>query len=197
MHPAFSVFLFLLPLVSALTISISANPASGGSVTITWTATSSDPQTFSLELSNPSQFHNAIAIGNNVQTSLGTITVNLPNVPATDGYTLEAVQVSNINEVYATSNTFSIGATVTTTSSASTSSPLSSSSGSVASSAGSSVSTASSSSSSSASSSSSGSSTSPSPFNGSNGALGSHIDGGHIGSMAVAVVGIVAGAVLV
>ncbi|KAF8481015.1 hypothetical protein DFH94DRAFT_438382 [Russula ochroleuca] len=200
MYPAFSLVLFFLPLASALSnLVISSNPTSGGSVTITWSGDSTDPATFSMVLAN-SNFHNTFAIGNNIQTSAGTLTVTLPIVPA-DQYTLEAVQVNNINSVIGTSAPFAIGATVTTTSSGSASSTLSSS-GSVSNPTGSSTTGSTSlpvgSVTSSSSSSSSSSSASASSFNGNgNGALGTHIDSGKVGSIAVAVVGIVAGAVFV
>ncbi|KAH9996502.1 hypothetical protein BJV77DRAFT_987404 [Russula vinacea] len=198
MHPAFSLVLFFLPLASALSnLAITSNnPTSGGSVTITWTPDSTDPTTFSLVLANVN-FHNTFAIGNNIQTSSGSLTVTL----LFDTYTLEAVQVNNINSVVGTSAPFAIGATVTTTSSGSASSTLSSS-GSVSNPTGSSTTGSTSlplgSVTSSSSSGSSSSSASASSFNGNgNGALGNHIDSGKVGSIAVAVVGIVAGAVFV
>lgn len=82
-HIFLSSFLFFLPLASALSnLQVtSSNPSSGGSVTITWTADSTDPSTFSLELAN-NNFHNTFALANNVQTSSGTITVTLPIVSA-------------------------------------------------------------------------------------------------------------------
>ncbi|KAF8273836.1 hypothetical protein EI94DRAFT_1782758 [Lactarius quietus] len=205
MRSILGVILFFLPLVSALTFtSVPTNATSGGSVTIPWSSTSTDPSTFSLELVNPTLFNNAIAIANNVATSTGTITVTLPIVPASGGYTIQAVDISNINSVYATSGGFSIGATVSTTSSSTTPSSSSSlPSGSVTSPAssqstsGSGVSvTPTSSSVSSGTSSGASSSASPSSFNG-NGALGSNIGSGIGGSIAAAVVGVIAGAVFV
>lgn len=104
-----SVVLFFLPLISALQLAIPQNPASGGSVNISWTPADGDPTTFSLELVNE-VFHNSFAIGNNIPTNTGQLTVTLPIVPAgydsslgcsnvwanvacSDGYTLEAVQI--------------------------------------------------------------------------------------------------------
>jgi len=108
----------IVPLISALTLSTPENLSSGGSATINWTSAAGDPSTFSIELLNV-VFHNSFAIANNVQPSAGTITLTLPSVPPGDGYTLEAVDISNITNVYATSGSFSIAAesTVTSTSS--------------------------------------------------------------------------------
>jgi len=207
MRPAFSTILFFLPLAFAINFSVPSNLTSGGPATISWTSTDSDPDTFSMELVNPNQFHNAIAIANNVQKTAGSISVTLPIVPAGDGYTIEAVDISNINSVFGTSGDFSIGATVTTTSSTSTSTTSSiSTSGSVTTPAGSTSTSAfgvtvttplsGSSRSSSGTSSSSSSSASSNSFNG-NGAMGSYIGSGVGGSIAAAVVGVIAGAVFV
>lgn len=92
--------LVLVPLASAtITLNVPSDLTSGGTTTITWTSESGDPdvcktvylltcwrsyifdiQVFSLELVNQ-QFNNAFAIGNNIQTSDGTITLGLPAVP--------------------------------------------------------------------------------------------------------------------
>jgi len=201
MHPAFCL-LFFLPLASAMSgLSISSNPTSGGTATVSWTADSTDPSTFSIELAT-SDFHNAIAVANNVQSASGQTPITIPIVPTNASYTLQAVQINDVNSVLDTSAPFSIGATVSTTSSAATSSTVSSS-GSVSSPTGSSASTTGSTSSlslgsvTSSSSSSGASSPSASSFNGNNGALGTHIDSGKVGSIAAAVVGIVAGVVFV
>ncbi|KAN0121632.1 hypothetical protein V8E52_003528 [Russula decolorans] len=200
MHPALVLsVLFFLPLASALSSLqvTSQNPSSGGSVTITWSQDSSDPTTFSLELAN-NNFHNTFALANNVQTSSGQLTVTLPIVPA-DTYTLQAVQINNVNQVIGSSGGFAVAATVTTTSSGSSTSSGLSTSGSASSvSATGSTSTPSGSSASSSSSGSSSPSSSGSSFNGNgNGALGTHINSGSVGSIAAAVVGIVAGVVFV
>ena len=74
--------IFFLPLVSAVTFgSIPSNLTSGGPATFTWTGDTSDPSTFSLELVNAA-FNNAFAVGNNIPTSDGTISVTLPIVPS-------------------------------------------------------------------------------------------------------------------
>ncbi|KAH9043672.1 hypothetical protein EDB85DRAFT_708152 [Lactarius pseudohatsudake] len=226
MRPTFSVILFFLPLVSAITFQVPNNLTSGGSATISWSSSDTDPDVFTIELVNTNLFHNAIAIANNVQKTAGSITVTLPIVQEGDGYTIEAVDIGNINNVFGTSGDFAIGATVTTTSSTSTpTSVLTSSScvlslrffshlitygsqkrtGSVTSPRGSTSTsgfgitvTSTKSSVSSGSSSGTSSSASPSSFNGNgNGALGSNIGGGIGGSIAAAVVGVIAGAVFI
>jgi len=78
-HPN-STALLALPLVFALTINPLTGATTGGTVTITWSATNTDPPYFSIELVNPA-FHNTFAIANNVQTSLGELTIQLPQVP--------------------------------------------------------------------------------------------------------------------
>ena len=64
----------------ALTINAPTDATTGGTVTITWSSSSSDPSYFTIELVNPS-FHNTFAIANNVLTSLGQLTIQLPQVP--------------------------------------------------------------------------------------------------------------------
>lgn len=77
-------------------------------MTITWTASTTDPTSFSIELVQAS-FHDTFAIANNVPTNMGQLTVQVPEVPITcvtfcsgivfamidrrvfsDGYTLQA-----------------------------------------------------------------------------------------------------------
>ncbi|KAI9454900.1 hypothetical protein BJY52DRAFT_699802 [Lactarius psammicola] len=196
MRPAYSIILFFLPFVSAITFQVPNNLTSGGPATISWSSSDSDPNVFSLELVNTDLFHDAIAIANNVQKTAGSISVTLPIVPAGSGYTIEAVDIGNINQVFGTSSSFSIGATVTTTSTTSTSSSTSTPSTSTSRFGVTVTSTRSSVSSSSSSGTSS--SASPSSFNGSgNGAPGSNIGSGIGGSIAAAVVGVIAGAVFI
>ncbi|KAF8890101.1 hypothetical protein BD779DRAFT_1785146 [Infundibulicybe gibba] len=109
MFAKLSLLALVAPLVSALTINAPTDPTSGGSVTITWTTTSGDPPIFSIELMNTA-FNNAFAIANNVDVSLGTITLTLPIVPVGAGYTITAVDVSNIANVFSTTGSFSVGA---------------------------------------------------------------------------------------
>ncbi|KAG1871604.1 hypothetical protein F4604DRAFT_1681418 [Suillus subluteus] len=125
---------FAIPLVSALTLNTPTGASNGGSLNVTWDATTSDPSSFSLYMAN-TIFHNTFAIANNVQASAGGMTITLPDVPVGDGYTLEATSNSNITDVYATSGDFAVTAATTSstsmssTTSTSTSTSLSGSSG--------------------------------------------------------------------
>ncbi|KAJ7607619.1 hypothetical protein DFH06DRAFT_1249771 [Mycena polygramma] len=122
------VVLSATSVLSTLTVTAPTSPQSGATTTISWTSDATDP-TFSIELIHPS-FNEAIAISNNVDPSLDTITVELPIVPAGDGYTLEFVNITDINQVFATSADFSIAAPASA--SASASSPSATIPGSVA-----------------------------------------------------------------
>ena len=66
---------------AAIVISVPTNATSSSTITVTWTSQPGDPSVFSLELTNPS-FHQDFAVGNNLDTSLGTFTFELPVVPA-------------------------------------------------------------------------------------------------------------------
>ncbi|KAJ7914715.1 hypothetical protein B0H13DRAFT_1872715 [Mycena leptocephala] len=109
----------------ALSINTPTNPTSGGTTSITWSSTSSDPSSlihlirsvFSIELNHPS-FNNALAIANNVDPANNNVTLTIPPVPAEDNYTLEFVNITNIDDVFATSGSFSIGAAVSASASA-------------------------------------------------------------------------------
>ncbi|KAJ7453331.1 hypothetical protein B0H11DRAFT_2071821 [Mycena galericulata] len=92
--------------VLSLTLNAPTSAQSGATTTITWTSNSTD-STFSIELFHPT-FNAAIAIANNVDPSLNQIMVELPSVPPGDGYTIEAVNIANINQVFSTSADFSI-----------------------------------------------------------------------------------------
>jgi len=114
-----SVLALVAPLVSGLTVTVPDGATSGGNITINWTTDSTDPSTWTFELVNPS-FNNAFALANNVDPSLNTITIQCPIVPTGSDYTVEAVNIGNINQVYATSSSFFIGATVSSSVSSST-----------------------------------------------------------------------------
>ncbi|KIY48089.1 hypothetical protein FISHEDRAFT_74007 [Fistulina hepatica ATCC 64428] len=116
-------------MASALTLNVPSTVTSGGTVTITWTTTSGDPSTFSLYLINQS-FNDNFGIANNVETSLGTITIALPAVDPGDGFSLEAVDISDVNTVYSSTSDFAIGASTYSASSVSTVSGTSTFSGS-------------------------------------------------------------------
>ncbi|KAJ7681080.1 hypothetical protein DFH06DRAFT_1315810 [Mycena polygramma] len=100
----------------ALTVNSPTNPTSGGTTSITWSSTSTDP-VFSIELNHPS-FNSAFAIANNVNPADNNATIVIPPVPAEDNYTLTFVNVTNINDVFATSPSFSIGAATSASASA-------------------------------------------------------------------------------
>jgi hypothetical protein len=110
-----------LPLVSAMTVGTPVGAITGSPVTLTWAGNSSDPAYFTFELTNP-LFNYDFAIANNVQTSEGSLSLTLPQVPVGGGYTLLSIATDNINQIYGQSSEFSIGApgTNTTTSTTST-----------------------------------------------------------------------------
>ncbi|KAJ7733195.1 hypothetical protein B0H14DRAFT_3614965 [Mycena olivaceomarginata] len=95
---------------------------------------------FSIELNHPS-FNSALAIANNVNPADNNRTVGLPQSPQSafpavsllslrpphpftplDNYTLTFVNITDINDVFATSGSFSIGAAVSSSSGRSTAS---------------------------------------------------------------------------
>ncbi|KAF9218146.1 hypothetical protein BS17DRAFT_791951 [Gyrodon lividus] len=80
-----SALALALPLVSALTLNTPTGATTGGTITLSWTASTTDPAYFTFELVN-TVFHNTFAIANNVQTSQGTLTIQLPQVPV--GYVI-------------------------------------------------------------------------------------------------------------
>ncbi|KAF8167222.1 hypothetical protein B0H34DRAFT_680889 [Crassisporium funariophilum] len=116
MFSKLTLLAFVAPLVSALTLQIPENPTSGGSVTIKWNSAQGDPDTWTFELLN-TVFNNAFAIANNVDPSTQQLTLTLPVVPVGDGYTLEAVDIGDINKVFASTGSFSIGPNAGSTSS--------------------------------------------------------------------------------
>jgi len=121
------ILALVAPLASALVIQIPENPTSGGQITIKWTNEPNDPETWTFELIN-TVFNNAFAIANNVNPSASELTLTLPVVPVGAGYTLAAVDIGDINKVYASTGSFSIGpATSSTDSGSSTVSPAASS----------------------------------------------------------------------
>ncbi|KAK0451159.1 uncharacterized protein EV420DRAFT_724657 [Desarmillaria tabescens] len=123
------VSLLALPFVHALTVN---NPnttvSSAGELTITWTTSAGDPDTFSIELINQG-FNRQFAIANNVDTDLQSITLSLPQVPTGDGFTIQLVNISNINDVFAETGDFSIAAasssSISASSTASVTAPIS------------------------------------------------------------------------
>ncbi|KAK7057876.1 hypothetical protein R3P38DRAFT_1188886 [Favolaschia claudopus] len=87
---------------------------SGGSTVIKWTQDPTLPP-FDIELVNKDLFHDALAIANSVNASAGMLEVTIPNVAASGGYTLELVNISDIDDVYGKSPEFSIAASVSST----------------------------------------------------------------------------------
>ncbi|KAM6498897.1 hypothetical protein JOM56_006845 [Amanita muscaria] len=115
--------LALLALVAPLVCATITLQAPNGTVrsntpaTFTWTSSdNADPPFFSLVLQATS-FHNTYAIANNVLTTSGSISLTVPTVPAADGYTLQAVNISDINDIYSNYGPFSIAAALSTTAS--------------------------------------------------------------------------------
>lgn len=75
-----SILAVLAPLANALNFNAPVNITSAGSATITWTSEPTDPPMWNLYLLNI-VFHDSFGIANNVQTDIGTITLQLPVVP--------------------------------------------------------------------------------------------------------------------
>ncbi|KAF9476927.1 hypothetical protein BDN70DRAFT_896937 [Pholiota conissans] len=116
MFSKLSLLSLVLPLVSGLVLEIPKNPTTGGSVTIHWTNEQGDPSTWSFELINTA-FNDAFAIANNVDPSPSALTLTLPIIPVGDGYTLQAVNIGNISDVFASTGDFAVGAATTSLSS--------------------------------------------------------------------------------
>ncbi|KAJ3827744.1 hypothetical protein F5880DRAFT_1503619 [Lentinula raphanica] len=108
-----SVLLAALPAALSLTLDTPTNVTSGLVSDVTWDSVDGDP-TFTLELNHPS-FRNSLALANNVNPTSGSpLSIEWPIVPADSGYTLSAVNVTNINAVFSTSGSFSIAQAPTT-----------------------------------------------------------------------------------
>ncbi|CAE7211161.1 unnamed protein product, partial [Rhizoctonia solani] len=77
---------------------------------VEWTSASGDPQVFTIQLrdTNTPSVISPMAIANNVQTPLGTTSLELPIVPEVNTYVIEFVNITDINQVYATSTTFPV-----------------------------------------------------------------------------------------
>ncbi|KAJ7441198.1 hypothetical protein B0H11DRAFT_2292481 [Mycena galericulata] len=135
-------FALALSASSALALSINTRSSvtSTETTSITWSSTSSDP-VFSIELDHPSFLrpppspfeikqqadvdgdapqNTALAIANNVNPANDNITITIPLVPAQEGYTLTFVNVTNINDVFATGSDFAIAVAPNATSTAAT-----------------------------------------------------------------------------
>ncbi|TFL03123.1 hypothetical protein BDV98DRAFT_591908 [Pterulicium gracile] len=123
-------------LVSAeIVFNVPSDITTSAPVTITWQSNPEvDPPVFSIYLINE-EFNDNFGIANNVDRSLGELTIPLGSVPVRGGYTIRAVALNNVNEVYGESSIFSIAANTESVSSASSTSASSSSSSSASSSA--------------------------------------------------------------
>ncbi|KAG9122727.1 hypothetical protein FRC07_000761, partial [Ceratobasidium sp. 392] len=111
MFSAATFSLALVAVASALTITgPDSNGWKNGTVTVSWTSTPGDPEVFSIELrdTNTPSVISPLAVANNVNTALGTTSFLLPPVPDATTYQIEFVNVTNINQVYASSGTFPI-----------------------------------------------------------------------------------------
>ncbi|KAJ7243051.1 hypothetical protein C8J57DRAFT_1367081 [Mycena rebaudengoi] len=127
----FGCIALAMAVTSVRSLSISAapsSPESGTSITISWTSASGDP-TFSIELNHPTFVGIApvsvyssdricsMTLGNREQC--GSVEkpdyAHFASVMPLDGYTLEFVNITDINQVYATSPSFSIAAAPSTT----------------------------------------------------------------------------------
>ncbi|KZW02197.1 hypothetical protein EXIGLDRAFT_482355 [Exidia glandulosa HHB12029] len=97
-------------LVNALTLNTPSSLTASTNNTVSWTAADGDPSSFSLELLQPQLLNGPLGIVPTVNTSDGSVTFILPEVPAGSDYTIEAVGVSNITNVLDTSDSFAISA---------------------------------------------------------------------------------------
>ncbi|CUA78377.1 hypothetical protein RSOLAG22IIIB_07037 [Rhizoctonia solani] len=110
----FIVAALTLSVVSAVSaITITKPDSSGwknGTVTVDWTSASGDPSVFTIQLrdTNTPSVINPMAIANNVQTALGTTSFELPIVPEVNTYVVEFVNITDVNQVFATSTTFPV-----------------------------------------------------------------------------------------
>jgi hypothetical protein len=105
--------------LGAISLNAPTNVTSGLVSNVTWTAGDTDP-VFTLELNHPS-FSSSLALANNVDPTLEVISIEWPIVPADVDYSLSAVNVTNINAVFAQSGDFAIAQAPTTGVSASVS----------------------------------------------------------------------------
>ncbi|GAB1525668.1 hypothetical protein RhiTH_008831 [Rhizoctonia solani] len=110
----FTICALTLSALSAVSaITITKPDSSGwknGTVTTEWTSVSGDPSVFTIQLrdTNTPSVINPMAIANNVQTAAGTASFELPIVPQVQTYVIEFVNISDINQVYASSTTFPV-----------------------------------------------------------------------------------------
>lgn len=92
--PSDSAAVLALASFAQATITINTDSLTANTTdTIQWTSTdlNNDPESFSIELTN-TLFHDNFAIGNNIQTTTGSFTFEMPVVPA--GYVIN-IPMSN------------------------------------------------------------------------------------------------------
>ncbi|KAK7048695.1 hypothetical protein R3P38DRAFT_2870931 [Favolaschia claudopus] len=106
-----AILLLAIPFVSALDIiELKGNAVSGGQMTVTWRTSNSDPAgAFSIVLFHDS-FHDQFAVATNVDASGLSKDFVIPIVPTGDNYFIQFIDIFNVNQVFSTSNSFSIGA---------------------------------------------------------------------------------------
>ncbi|KAI0375511.1 hypothetical protein BV20DRAFT_960696 [Pilatotrama ljubarskyi] len=125
---SFVAALALAPWTSALFLQLPVDWHSSSQVNITWSHNSTDP-IFTLRLVNSNQFHDTFAIAGNLDPSADFASFELPVVPEGQ-YTLQAINVTNQNQVYDQTPEFTVGAPLSTTSSSASSTASVSASGS-------------------------------------------------------------------
>ncbi|KAJ2983906.1 hypothetical protein NUW54_g10581 [Trametes sanguinea] len=106
--------LALAPLASALTLQIPVDWHSSSQVNISWSNVASDPP-FSLQLVNTNEFHDTFAIANNLNPSADFASFQLGVIPEGQ-YTLRAINVTNANQIYDETPSFTIQAPLSTSS---------------------------------------------------------------------------------
>ncbi|KAG8934924.1 hypothetical protein FRC02_008906 [Tulasnella sp. 418] len=89
-------------------LSVPSATLANGVLTLIWISQQGDPTSFSVELVQADRLIDRYAIANNVPTSQGSLTIPLPPVPAASGYSVQLVNVGNIDQVYATSPAFTV-----------------------------------------------------------------------------------------
>jgi len=97
-------------IVQAITINTPAGWKGNQTNKVTWTTNPGDPTVFSVELVND-QFNEKFALANNVPASQGTLSLPLPQINHVGDdvpFTLQFVNISDANQVYATSPSFTI-----------------------------------------------------------------------------------------
>ncbi|TEB27576.1 hypothetical protein FA13DRAFT_1816293 [Coprinellus micaceus] len=107
MFSKLALLTLIAPFASALTLHTPAQLTPLALATLTWDTAPGDPELFTLEIVNE-EFNDAFAIASNIDSDQGSIIVIIPVVPVRGGYTLEAVNVANTNDVYSQTGTFNV-----------------------------------------------------------------------------------------